>query len=170
MRTIHLNTLKEGIPGITVAIGAFLAEAAAYCLEIQGHKSGVILHVTGDYEAKFSLKWSENIDDSVKKAWADEKEATEYGATAIALLLIDELTDFVISKRLRQGERADYFLQKKEHLNILSSQAILEVSGIFEEKKGNTINMRIGVKKANIDKEKMSFLYFGRPDLDKTFK
>lgn len=152
MRNLHLNKLKEGIPGITKAIGAFLAEAAAFCFDAQGHKPGVILKITGDFEEEFSVFWTDKINKSVKKAWADKKEATEYAATAIALLLIRELTDFSVSKRLRQGERADYFLEKRNAENDSTTEAILEVSGIFEEKLSNTVNMRLGVKKANIDK------------------
>ncbi|HFA47536.1 MAG TPA: hypothetical protein ENJ95_00805 [Bacteroidetes bacterium] len=152
MKTIHLDQLKAGLPGITKAIGAYLAEAAAYCLDAQRHKPGVVLKVEGSFEAEFSLRWTDVIDDRTKQAWADEKEATEYAATAIAILLVRELTEFELSKRLRQGDRADYFLAKKNAPSALAPEGFLEVSGIFEETPGNTINMRLGIKKANIDK------------------
>ncbi len=37
---MHLNTLKKGTPGITAVFGQCLAEAAAVCLEDQGHSAG----------------------------------------------------------------------------------------------------------------------------------
>lgn len=152
MKNLYLDNLKDGVPGITNAIGTFLAEAAGYCLDAQGHQSGVVLKVIGDFEADFSLHWTGVIDDKIKKAWADEKEATEYAATAIAILLVHELTDYFISKRLRQGDRADYFLEKRNISNKNTSSALLEISGIFEEHARNTINARVRIKKENIDK------------------
>ena len=150
MKNLYLDNLKDGVSGITNAIGTFLAEAAAYCLDAQGHQPGVILKVIGDFEGEFSLHWTAVIDDKVKKAWADEKEATEYAATAIAILLIQELTDFYITKRLRQEDRADYFLEKRNIITRNTSGALLEVSGIFEEHVQNTINARVRIKKENI--------------------
>jgi len=152
MKNLHLDDLQKEVSGITKAIGNFLTEAAAYCLDAQGHQSGVVLKIVGDFEEEFSLHWTTKIDDKVKKAWADEKEATEYAATAIAILLTLRLTGFVISKRLRQGDRADYFLVKRDPSSQTSSKALLEVSGIFEEHSGNTINARVRIKKENIDK------------------
>jgi len=152
MDELHFDDLKDDVSGITNAIGTFLAEAAAYCLDAQGHQSGVILKVIGDFENEFSLHWTTTIDEKVKKAWADEKEATEYAATAIAILLTLKLTGYVIYKRLRQGERADYFLVKRDMSDKLNSNALLEVSGIFEEHAKNTINARVNIKKENIDK------------------
>ena len=152
MKELHLNRLKEGLPGITAAIGAYLAEAAAYCLDAQGHQSGVILKVVGEYEEEFALIWTDVVDEQVKRAWADEVEATEYAATAIAILLILELTELLISQRSNQTNRTDYFLIDKNQSHSHPPKAFLEVSGIFHEKPSNTIQMRLRTKKKNIDK------------------
>jgi len=59
------------------------------------------------------------------------------------------------------GEGADFFLCKKTDSNKLSFQqnpaAKLEVSGIWNEKLGNTINMRINIKKRQVEKGTLGF-------------
>ena len=49
MRKLNLDILKEGVPGFSKTMGAFLAEAALVCLEENNHKSGVLLEVMGEY-------------------------------------------------------------------------------------------------------------------------
>jgi len=39
------------------------------------------------------------------------KEATEYGATAIAILLLRKLTEFQYFERMRQDEIGDYLIR-----------------------------------------------------------
>lgn len=97
MKELHLNRLKEGLPGITPAVGTYLAEAAAYCLDAQGYQSGVILKLFGNFNEDFALIWTDVVDDQVKRAWDDQVEAIEYAPTARAILLILELTNFTAS-------------------------------------------------------------------------
>jgi hypothetical protein len=47
-RRLVLTDLKQGLPGITSAVGSFMIEASVMCLEDQNHKSGVELMVNGD--------------------------------------------------------------------------------------------------------------------------
>lgn len=154
MKELHLDDLKLGYPGLTKTVGAFLAEAAAYCLDAQGHKSGVNLKIFGNFEEDYTLHWTDEIDDQVKRTWADKTEATEYGATAIATLLMIDLKGYVIANRTNKGGRVDYYLVEKDAPLSVVARALLEVSGIFDENRSNTINMRVGIKKANIDKLK----------------
>ena len=44
---LDLNTLKDGLPAITPAFGAALAEAGGVCLEDRGHSQGKELQVQG---------------------------------------------------------------------------------------------------------------------------
>lgn len=152
MKELHLDVLKLGLPGITKAVGTFLAEAAAYCPDKQGHKSGVKIKIFGNFNEEYAIYWTDVIDDQVKRAWADQEEATEYAATAIATLLILDLTDFTIAHRTSKGDRVDYFLVQKTAPYAIVAKALLEVSGIFTETRGNTINMRVKIKKDNIDR------------------
>lgn len=43
MFKIDLDELRKGLPGFTPTAGSFLAEAAIYCLESSGHKTGAEL-------------------------------------------------------------------------------------------------------------------------------
>ena len=74
----------------------------------------------------------------------------------IAAFLIEEFTDLAFLEIMEIGEGADFFLCKKESAKKSPFQqnpvAKLEVSGIWNEKLGNTINMRINIKKKQVEK------------------
>ena len=112
MRKLNLNNLKEGIGGLTEAFGSFLAEAAMVCLETNHQKGKAILKVEGDFKENFEINWTGKLTEEVRNSWHDKKEATEYGATAIALLLLLELTDYDRFKRTRGG--TDYMISKAQ--------------------------------------------------------
>jgi len=79
MRKLNLNNLKRGLLGISEAAGAFMAEAAMVCLEKNGHESGIILKVSGEFEEEFSIVWSANITPTIEGTWKNRNETTEYG-------------------------------------------------------------------------------------------
>jgi len=134
MKKLNLDILKEGLPGFSKTVGAFLAEAALVCLEQNNHQSGVLLEVTGEYTAIFEIVWTGNIDSVVKEGWRDIVETTEYGATAIAILLLRELTDFQYFERMRQ------------------------ISGIWNENAENNVSIRVNTKVRKISKKAKSKL------------
>ena len=153
MRKLELNILQNGLPGISKAMGAFLAEAAMVCLEKNGHRSGVELIVKGDFQEAFEVVWSDKVDTIIEGTWNDLKEVTEFGATGLALLLISKLTEFQIFERSK-GDSFDFYLKKSQLNNLQAgieeNLALLEISGIFKEKKGNTVNMRVNIKKKQL--------------------
>lgn len=150
MKKLDLDKLKTGIPVISKKIGAFLAEAAAVCLHLNGYKSGVELKVQGEIEETLIVEWNDKITDDVLSSWNDVKEATEFGATALAILILLEYSDFTHVIRAYQGTGIDYWLGISEHTSdILPKDNIkgrLEISGILKESKSNTLNMRISQK------------------------
>lgn len=153
MKKLDLDELKNGLPGISKNIGAYLVEAAIICLEKNGHQSGVEIIVSGIKNENFELIWSDKIDSNIINSWKDLKEATEYGATAIAALAIRAISGLLITGRIPQSEQSDYILQKLENHNkgLIEPDALLEVTGILKEKKGNTLKMRIQKKKKHIE-------------------
>ncbi len=170
VRTIHLDKLKEGLPGITPTFGTFFAEAIAVCLHLMGHKPGVQLTVEGDFQEKFQVEWAQIITEKELSSWRDFREATEYGATGIALLLMSELTEFDFFERNDQGFSSDYALKKTIELDSLPVEAqqiaSLEISGILSETQANTINIRINQKKNRKGLKKPFFVAvveFGNP-------
>ncbi len=150
MKKLDLDELKTGIPVVSKKIGAFLAEAAAICLHLNGYKSGVQLKVEGEIEETVVVEWNDKITDDVLNSWNDVKEATEFGATALAILMLLKYSDFTHVIRAYQGTGIDYWLGIGEYTignfpkdNI---KGRLEISGILKESKNNTLNMRISQK------------------------
>jgi hypothetical protein len=172
MRTLDLDKLKSGLPVISPTFGALYAEAAVVCLSKMGHKSGVTLNVSGDYHADFSLIWTQEIGILERKTWKDLREAAEYAATGIALLIMLELTSYTTFEREEQGQGSDFIMWQwnEEVKNYLSDWASLEISGILEEKIGNSLSMRISKKAQQIAKTKflnqpafIAVVEFGKP-------
>jgi hypothetical protein len=154
MLNVSLDLLKDGFPAISKSIGQYLAEGGAFCLEANGHESGILLRVEGIYSESLKLFWSEDIDAQTRRAWNDGKEATEYGATAISLVIIKTLTPYTIIERSFQGTGFDYWLGTGEYdeslLPFEQRKAKLEISGIWKETMGNTVEARIRAKKNQI--------------------
>lgn len=150
-----LNLLKEGFPAISKTIGKYLAEGGAYCMEANGHQSGVLLRVEGDYEATIRLTWSENIDAQIERSWNDSQEATEFGAMSIAIIILKKLTDYTIIERSFRGTGFDYWLGTGEYdenlLPFEQRKARLEISGIWKETSSNTVDARISLKQKQLE-------------------
>jgi len=151
---INLDVLQEGLPAISRAIGIYLAEGAAYCLESNGHKSGVRIKINNGDNQKAILYWLSVVDEQTQRSWNDTQEATEYGATAIALVLLKCLTKYTVIERSFKGTGFDYWLGTGEYdenlLPFEQRKARLEISGIWKESKGNTIKKRMKLKKKQV--------------------
>lgn len=154
MIELNLSKLKEGLPGISKTIGAYLAEAAAFCLTQNQHNSPVELSITGLYTQNLLVIWTDDITEQVKRSWRESIEATEYGATGIAILLLLKLTDYVILERGVIGTGFDYLLCKQDTKGqlLLEEKARLEISGIWRATKTNTVTQRISIKKKQVKK------------------
>ncbi len=153
---LHIDKLKGGISGISSTYGAFLAEAIAVCLAAAGHKPSVRLKVEGDFEAEFELEWEQKIGSAELSSWRDLKEATEYAAMGLAVLLISALTTYRVFQRNEQGEDADFTMQELSEPNStpleIVQKAYMEVSGILSESLTNTLNIRISAKTKGLEK------------------
>ena len=125
-----LNYLGSGsIPGVSQRLGAALAEAAGVCLESQGHAPGVEIQVSGDIDAGYSVEWPP-ITEQSRRSWNDTQEATEYGASGIAILLIERETRYSVFERSeKNGTGIDYWLGDASNPKYRFT-ARLEVSGI----------------------------------------
>ncbi len=150
MKKINFQQLEEGLIGISPKAGAYLAEASAFCLEANGHESGVILKISGKIEEKLQIQWNILVDEQVKRSWKDSLEATQFGAVGIAISLMLELTGYTVIERSFIGTGFDYVLGieeiKKDGSVQLISKVRLEVSGLWKESKTNTVNQRVKQK------------------------
>lgn len=130
---IHLSDLfQTPIEALTAAVGENLAEAAAFCLVASGFHQGIHLTVAGFKPLTYQLTWSE-LPENVAAARNDLKEATEEGASGIAVLLARVHLGYEVFLRSRQGTGFDY-LMREIGSDVDAPPARLEVSGIM---KGN---------------------------------
>lgn len=153
MRQLNLNSLGEKkIPGISANFGKFLAEAAMVCFHLNQHESGVVLKSSGTLNESFEITWSEELTDDMIDSWKDLNEATEYGATAIAILLTNEILK--MKRVVRNIGAADYIISDVE-MNEDQSQypvVYLEISGIFSAILNNSISKRVSQKVLQVKK------------------
>ena len=127
---LDLNELSNGLPAVTPEWGSTLAQVAGVCLELKGHAQGVHLHIDGQISGPFALAWPA-VSDQARRTWADRQEATEYGATAIATMLITNETDYMVIERAVKGTGIDYWLGYDTGEPAFQNKARLEVSGIL---------------------------------------
>ena len=133
------------MPALTPAFGTFLAEACQVCLQNAGHRPGQILAVRGSESRHFSLSWVEGEAEQLLRSWADQQEATEYGATAIAILLVLQMTDYTVVRRSVKGTGFDYWLGYADDSSLPFQDVVrLEVSGVF---RGDEPTLRQRVQK-----------------------
>ncbi|WP_293330070.1 hypothetical protein [Microcoleus sp. CAWBG58] len=144
IQVLNLQSLDRGLPAITPAFGAALAEAGAICLTDEAHQPGVTLEVEGEFSSTFILDW-QPVTEQTRRCWNDEEYATEQAAYAVAFLLILQLTNLTVIERSRKGTGFDYWLGIQDSTATLPFQrmARLEVSGI---RKGNRSQINARVK------------------------
>ncbi len=130
VRELILTQLVEGLPAVTPAFGAALAEAGAICFEEQNHPNGVELNVDGAFTATYKVYWQE-VTDQMLRCWNDYEVTTEHAAYGVAFLLICDLTEYTVIERARKGTGFDFWLGKEGDEGELPLQkARMEVSGI----------------------------------------
>lgn len=155
MRTLALSDLKSGIWSLTQHFGGTLGEACSVCLEDQGHTNGAEMNVDGDYSEVYELHFID-VDEGMKKCYADIEDATELGACAIAILLIRDLTPYTSCERSRKGTGFDYWVGDGSGL-LFNKKARLEVSGI-RSGSATDIRSRVNQKLRQTDRSDGSLL------------
>ena len=141
---IDLDNLGTGIMGLTQEWGSFLLQACAVCLDSQNHSTGVEMNlVTSNGHKTVNLNWSSVVDTQVKKNWSDLQEATEYGATAIAIKLVETESTSNCIERSSKGTGFDYWLGDEDDIGLFQRKERLEISGILKESGSNTIERRV---------------------------
>ena len=96
-------------PGITREKGAELAQAAAVCLQSQGHEPGATLVVRGSFDNAYALTWRP-VSPQAWRTWNDSEETTEDGAAGIAALLAPREIGWPVILRSWKGAGFDYWL------------------------------------------------------------
>ena len=149
MPHLNLSDLSDGLPAISPAFGEALAQAAGVCLESQSHSRGALLRIRGYRDNAYSLDWPQ-VTEQILRCFNDPEEATEFGAVAVAILLVKREVGYSVIERSRKGTGFDYWIGEESELPF-ARKARLEVSGI---RKGTTreVNARVNEKLKQIER------------------
>ena len=126
--TLLLERLAEGLPALTPAAGQTLAAAASLCLADRERSAPIRLRVLGSYRTVYHVVPLQ-VTEQMRLCYNDTEEATEFGACAVVLLLIQHLTGLTVVERSRRGTGFDYWIGTADTMPI-QKKARLEVSGI----------------------------------------
>ncbi len=131
MKDFYFEQLPSLATGLSASQIRFYAEAAVVGLEINRHKTGVELRVSGAIEQRVRLHWLPNQSGVLR----DKNQIAEFGAVAIALVLTTQFTDYQVVEQAVIGTGFDFWLGYKpghpefDEDNFLNAR--LEVSGIL---------------------------------------
>jgi hypothetical protein len=164
--TIDLDRLAVACPRLSPAVVRAFAEAAAVCLEHQGHTAPVQLDVSGDVAGTATITWAA-LSLEQTRSHADVKRATEHGAVAVACALVSLLTRYDVLEQAEQGTGFDYWL-KDPAVAFVQGAARLEASGILAGDEA-AIRVRVRQKAKQIQRSNTNLpgyvvvVEFGRP-------
>jgi hypothetical protein len=141
------NRLNEQ-PSFTTSQVGVLMESCVTCCNLQKKNSGSLLKCFDDkrnlYKVPYTIVWNSEFTERLKKAYKDEKKATENAAVFLSLSLMLELTDYKYFEVTEGNNGIDYWLSNES--DDLDFSARLEISGIRQEKQSNNINTRLNTK------------------------
>ena len=151
-----LESLSDQAYAITPDATGFYKEQCMVCFHKNGHESGVMLEVRHHQTCtSFQICWTGKVTDRmISNAYVDHLKYVDFGACAVALLLIRRITDYKAVQQSAIGTTIDYYLapQDQDDDLIFNHAARLEVAGILKENENNTVKDRI-MKKRNRLKE-----------------
>jgi hypothetical protein len=153
---LRLESLENGVPVIPAGAVEFYKQNCMVCFHQHGHKNGVKLSVTyQDTKTVFAIYWVGEVTEPLLRAYADLVRATDNAACGLALLLIRELTDYTAIEQACIGTTIDYYLVPKQADSdlIFNHAARLEVSGILQESRTNTVQSRIKQKQKRLKQD-----------------
>ena len=150
MDKLNLSDIKQGLPGVSSVEGANLYENCIVELHRHGHLSPTILKVSADNDINLSIIWEDVFNSQLDRTYSDRQSSIERSAVCVSILLALRLTDYTIIERSRKGTGFDYMLGYKDDV-YYNPKARLEISGISEETRSNTLNKRFEQKSRQTD-------------------
>ncbi len=150
MNEINLDKLHLYTPVISSEAVGFYKENCMVCFHQGGHQSGLSLTIVQNgANHAMPVLWSGDITEQMLQSYSDLPRAVDHAACALALSLVHHLTEFTAIEQSAKGTTIDYFLGLKEDDDdtlIFNRKARLEVSGILQENRSNTVDKRIREK------------------------
>jgi hypothetical protein len=150
----HLDLTKKKLTGPTIAQIETCNQWAATALD-KFHKSSTaeIMFEIDGAPAKSKLSWDSNFS---KAAMKEEIDMANHGGVALAWFVMSVLQDYKYVEQSEIGDGVDYRFMKAEpndeDLNFIGNFHHVEISGILEESKTNTLRGRIKIKHEQIKK------------------
>ncbi len=112
-------------------------KAGALALQRSGHVSPAQTDIHHDkVKSTANIEWLRQTPDSLKMI--EPLDLTEAGAVAVALAYANCSAGWVASRRMRQGEFADYLLE-----NTSGCSLALEISGTIDENPQTRLNTKL---------------------------
>lgn len=132
MSLCHLliEDMSSRHPGLTPAITNNCSEAAKGCLD-RHHASPTRFSIQkGSQQFVALVNWN-STNERVRKAWANDTDATRDGAYACALAAVELLCEMVAVRRAETLTGADYYIGFRDKTSFdLEDCFRLEVSGV----------------------------------------
>jgi hypothetical protein len=129
---LSLASLKEGMAGMEPALGESCSHAAGVCLEYEKHIPGkTTLSIDGTCDVVYSLTW-DPVTEQMSRSWSDLQGATEWGASGLAAVIVQDLFGYQILQRSWKGTGFDYWIgNSNDNEPMFQNKARLEVTGIL---------------------------------------
>ena len=154
MEDYNLSQTLENLTGPTPELIKVNNDWAAVALDRYHKDSKVKIEFEIDGTSKKSnLSWDSKFP---KAAMKENKDMANHGGVALAWFVMSVILDYGYVEQSEIGEGVDYRFMKTEpdddNLNFLNDFHYVEISGILEEKKSNTLKGRIKDKHAQINR------------------
>jgi hypothetical protein len=141
----------NGLPKEQIKVQNYWA-ATAFDRFHKNSKAEIEFSLDG-FSKRVLLNWDSNFQ---KGAMREDIDIANQGGVAMAWFVMSVLLDYSYVEQSEIGEGVDYRFTKSEHsdddLNFLDDSHYVEVSGILEESKTNTLLGRVQVKHKQIAK------------------
>ncbi|MGQ3012134.1 MAG: hypothetical protein ACT6QS_00370 [Flavobacteriales bacterium] len=154
MQNYHLDNTKIKLFGPTSAQIDTCNQWAAVALD----KFHTNSEADFDFElqgvsTKIKITWNSNFS---KAAMKEETEMANHGGVALAWFVMSTLLDYSYVEQSEIGDGVDYRFKKSipddDDLNFMDDFHYVEISGILQESKNNTLKKRISTKHSQIKK------------------
>jgi len=157
--TLVLESLSDQAYPVTPSASGFYKEQCMVCFHKNGHRSGVALKVIHQGTCStFQVYWTGDVTERMLlSAYVDHNKLVDFGACAIALLLIPKLTGYKVIQQSAIGTTIDYYLAPQDQNDdlIFNHAARLEVSGILKESETNTVEARVKRKLGRLKESRL---------------
>lgn len=154
MNQYNLDAIKMKLTGPTIAQIETCNQWAVTALDKYhlNSEANVVFEIHG-ITTNVKLLWDSNFS---KAAMKEEKDMANHGGVALAWFAMSVLLDYGYVEQTEIGEGVDYRFMKEEpdddDLNFMDNFHYVEISGILQESKTNTLKGRIKDKHEQINR------------------